>query len=199
MVGLGKLARDVRGVTVVEFAVVAPVMLIFIAGLLELGYVTFARSTLESAILVASRESRVAECPAEVADLLRSELTDRMEVVMSHDGQPPVLTVRSYGTNFSNVGNPEPFNDIDGNGSFDPGEPYTDTNGNGGWDVDMGKDGNFGAFGEVVEFSASFNVASLLPFFAAAVNNNEGFYTIRAETVVRNEPFKLATCSTGNP
>jgi hypothetical protein len=191
---LRQVLRDRGGVTIVEFAIVAPVMLLLLGGLLEMGYVAFARSTLESAILDASRTARVAECPGEAAALIEQEVVARMAVVVSHDGQPPVLTVRSYGEAFGNVGNPEPFNDLDGNGSFDPGEPFTDINGNGDWDADMGKTGDFGSFGEVVEFSARFNVASILPFVAALINDNQGFYPIAAETVVRNEPFKEVTC-----
>jgi hypothetical protein len=186
--------RDSAGVTIVEFAFVAPVMLVLLGGLLELGYVAFARSTLESAILDASRTARVAECPGEAAALIEAELVSRMAVVASHDGQPPVLAVRAYGGEFGNVGNPEPFNDLDANGSFDAGEPFTDLNGNGGWDADMGKAGDYGSFGEVVEFTATFKVASLLPFVAARINGNAGFYPISAETVVRNEPLKEATC-----
>ncbi|MBI1404032.1 MAG: hypothetical protein GC147_12570 [Porphyrobacter sp.] len=189
-----RLARDAAGVTVIEFAFVAPVMLFLLCALLELGYVAFARSTLESAILDASRRARVAECPGEAAGLIEAELTDRMAVVVSADGEAPVLTVRSYGDAFGNVGTPEPFDDRDGNGAFDPGESFTDINGNGQWDADMGRTGDYGSFGEVVQFSATFNVASLLPFVAARINGNAGFYPIAAETVVRNEPFKEATC-----
>lgn len=195
MLALRNLSRDETGVTAVEFAFVAPVMFLLLGGLLELGYVAFARSTLESSILVASRASKVAECPAQNAELIRAELADAMSVVASADGQPPVLIVKSYGTSFGNVGNPEPFNDINGDGEFNDGEAYTDINGNGEWDADMGKTGNFGAFGEVVAFSASFNVPSILPYMSEALNNTAGFYTIKAETVVRNEPFKEATCS----
>jgi hypothetical protein len=191
---LRRLMRDPAGVTIVEFALVAPVMFVLLGGLLEFGYVAFARSTLESAILAASRSARVAECPGEAAELIEEELVARMAVVVSHDGEPPQLTVRSYGNEFGNVGNPEPFNDLDASGRFDPGEPYTDINGNAQWDEDMGKTGDYGSFGEVVEFSASFNVASLLPFVAARINENDGFYPISAETVVRNEPFKEVSC-----
>jgi hypothetical protein len=188
------LLGDSSGVTLVEFALVAPVMFLLIGALLELGYVAFARSTLESAILDASRRARVAECPGQAAALIEQEVVDRMAVVISHDGAPPQLTVRSYGNEFGNVGNPEPFNDLDASGSFDPGEPYSDINGNGRWDDDMGRQGNYGSFGEVVQFTATFEVASLLPFVAARINDNEGFYPIRAETVVRNEPFKDVAC-----
>lgn len=189
-----RLMRDSGGVTIVEFAFVAPVMIVLLSGLLEFGYVAFARSTLESAILDASRSARVAECPGEAAELIEEEVVRRMAAVVSHDGEPPMLTVRSYGGEFGNVGNPEPFNDLDGSGSFDPGESYTDINGNAQWDDDMGKTGDYGGFGDVVEFNATFNVASLLPFVAARLNDNDGFYPISAETVVRNEPFKEVTC-----
>ncbi|KPP96670.1 MAG: TadE/TadG family type IV pilus assembly protein [Erythrobacter sp.] len=190
----GRLARERDGVTIVEFAFVAPVMFMLLLALLEMGYVAFARSTLESAILVASRESKVAECPAQTAELIEEELMERLAVVSTFNDKPPKLEVRSYGTNFRNVGNPEPFNDIDGSGTWDPGESYQDINGNGQWDDDMGKEGNFGQFGEVVEFSASMEVVSLVPFVAQAINGNEGFYALSAETVVRNEPFKDAEC-----
>jgi hypothetical protein len=189
-----RIRHDSAGVTLVEFALVAPVMLVMICGLLELGYVAFARSTLESAILDASRRARVAQCPGEAATLIEQELDDRMAIVISHDGAPPVLTVRSYGSEFGNVGTPEPFNDLDASGSFDPGEPYSDINGNGEWDADMGKAGSYGGYGDVVQFTATFNVASLLPFMAARINGNAGYYRIVAETVVRNEPSKDVTC-----
>ncbi|MCZ8137067.1 MAG: pilus assembly protein [Porphyrobacter sp.] len=189
-----RLLRDSAGVTLVEFALVAPVMFVLLGALLELGYVAFARSTLESAILDASRSARVAECPGEAAALIEQEVNDRMAVVISHDGAPPEFTVRSYGDEFGNVGNPEPFNDLDASGTYGPGEPYTDINGNARWDDDMGREGNYGSFGEVVQFTATFEVASLLPFVAARINGNEGFYPIAAETVVRNEPFKDVEC-----
>jgi hypothetical protein len=189
-----RLRANEEGVTAVEFAFVAPVMFMLIFGLLELGYVAFARSTLESAILDASRNSKVAECPAQNAALIEQELIDRLAIISTHNNAPPKLTVRSYGSNFGNVGNPEPFNDLDASGSWDPGEPYTDFNGNGQWDADMGKEGNYGQFGEVVQFTATVDVVSIVPFVAKALNKNEGFYAVSAETVVRNEPFKEASC-----
>lgn len=82
---LRRLGRDTGGVTLVEFALVAPVMFVLLGALLELGYVAFARSTLESAILDASRSARVAECPGEAAALIEEEVVDRMAVVISHD------------------------------------------------------------------------------------------------------------------
>lgn len=178
----------------VEFALVAPVMFVMIGGFLELGYVSFARSTLESSILEASRASRVSDCPNTNGPLIQASLNDTMTSVKSSDGQPPVLTVQAYGANFGNVGNPEPFTDANGNGVYDAGEPYTDMNGNTEWDSDMGKAGNYGGVGEVVQFSATYNVPSLFPFVSQIINDGEDFYTIAATTVVRNEPTQTVTC-----
>jgi len=189
------LAKDEDGVTVLEFAFVFPVMFLFVFGLLEVGYVLFARSTLESSVLAASRESRVADCPNENAQAIEDGIRDRMSVIASADGQPVQVTVESYGQEFGDVGNPEPYDDVDGNGTRDEGESYTDINGNGEWDEDMGEDGDFGSFGEVVRFTATYNVPSLVPWVAAQMNDGNDFYTIRSVTVVRNEPFIDAECA----
>lgn len=189
------LAGADEGVTAVEFAIVFPVMALFILGLLEIGYVLFARSTLESAVLVAARSSRVADCPNANAEAIEAGIIERMSVISSADDQPPVVTIESYGQEFGDVGNPEPLDDLNGNGVRDPGESYTDINGNGEWDEDMGEEGDYGSFGEVVRFTATFNVASLVPWVAEQINNGNDFYSIRSVTVVRNEPFKDAVCA----
>ncbi len=194
LVKMRHLCSDTSGNPAVEFAFIAPIVLLFIGGLLELGYVSFARSTLESSILTASRMSRAADCPAQQSAQLQEELNKRMDNVISADGNDPVLIVSSYGQAFGNVDSPEPFNDIDGNGQFDPGEPYTDVNANSEWDEDMGKSNDYGAYGEVVEFLATYNVRSLFPFVAEKINGGNGFYTITAKTVIRNEPYRDVTC-----
>lgn len=197
MIGLLRRLRERDdGVTIVEFAFVAPVAIFLIAGLIEFGYVLFARSTLESAVLAAARTSRVADCPNENAKAIEEFIQGRMDAVASADGQKAQVTVESYGQNFGNVGNPEPYDDIDGNGQRDEGESYTDINGNGEWDEDMGEDGDFGSFGEVVRFTATYNVRSLMPFISKEyASNGKGFYSIRSVTVVRNEPFTDTTCA----
>jgi Flp pilus assembly protein TadG len=190
-----KLRRREEGTTLVEFAMIAPVLFLLITGFMELAYVLFARSTLESAVMAAARSARVADCPAENAKVVEKMIQDRMTVISSADGQAAVVTVESYGQNFGDVGNPEPFDDANGNNERDAGESYTDVNGNGQWDKDMGATGAFGQFGEVVRFTASYNVTSLVPFVAAQINEGKNFYPIQAVTVVRNEPFREVTCA----
>lgn len=196
MIGLfRKLRRRNEGSTIVEFAILAPVMFLLIAGLMELAYVLFARSTLESAVMAAARSARVADCPKENAKAVEKMIQDRMNIISSSDGVPAIVLVESYGQNFGDVGNPEPFDDANGNDQRDDGESYTDVNGNGSWDEDMGASGDFGSFGEVVRFTATFNVTSLVPFVAAEINDGKDHYPIEAVTVVRNEPFREVTCA----
>jgi len=190
-----RLGRNEDGVTIVEFAFVAPVMILFITGMLELGYVAFARSTLESSVLSASRQSRVADCPNENAKEIKKFVQSRMSTIRSYNNEEVQLEVESYSGQFGDVGNPEPLDDLNGNAKYDPGEVYTDVNGNGKWDADMGKSGDYGSFGEVVRFTASYKVPSIIPFVANQVNDGKDFYEIASTTVVRNEPFKEATCA----
>ncbi len=192
---LKTLCRREDGVTAVEFAFIAPVMLMLIGGLLEVGYLTFARSTLENAVLTAARQSRVSDCPNENAEAIEEGIAERMSFVVSSDGEPPDVRVDSYGGNFGDVGNPEPFDDVNGSGQRDEGESYTDVNGNGEWDADMGSEGDFGSFGEVVRFTATFKVKSLVPAVSRQINSGRDYYTIESVTVVRNEPFREAACA----
>lgn len=195
MAALRKLRHNDDGVTIVEFAFVAPAMILLLTGLLEMGYVLFARSTLESAVLDASREARVSTCPTDIADGLRQRLKDRMSVIMSSDGNGATLEVDSYSGAFGNVGNPEPFDDTNNNGVRDEGESYTDVNGNGTWDTDMAVKGSFGGAGDIVRLTGSQKIPSLFPYFAKQVTGGRDHYTVTSVTVIRNEPFQEAECS----
>lgn len=187
------------GLAAVEFALLAPVMILMITGFLELGYVTFARSTLESATLEAARSASATECPANRDEEMRMMIARRMEVITSADGSGPNIVVKAYGGNFSDVHAPEPFTDEETkdrpkNKKWDTGESYTDLNGNGKWDDDIGVDGSLGAAGDVVSYTTSYNVASLVPFLSERLNNGRNYYPITASTVIRNEPVFRDRC-----
>ena len=54
-----RLRRDSRAVTIVEFAMVAPVMLLLLLGLFDLGYRSYASSVLQGALHDAARMATV--------------------------------------------------------------------------------------------------------------------------------------------
>ena len=128
------LLRDRRGVTAVEFAVLAPAMLVLICGSLEIGHMIFTRVALEGAVTEGAR--------AATASMEMSE-QDRLGVMQASVRRTmapfPLATGRSirvrtqvYRT-FSTA-YPEPYDDANGNSNYDAGEAYTDRNRNGRWD-----------------------------------------------------------------
>ena len=56
---LRALSRNSRGVTVVEFAIVAPVMMMLLMGLSDLAYQIYAQSILNGALQKAGRDATI--------------------------------------------------------------------------------------------------------------------------------------------
>lgn len=187
--------QDRGGTAVTEFAFLAPVMLLLVFGLLELGYVAFARSTLESATMMGARYAAAQSCLANREPGMQAIINTRMSDFGSADGQPVKIVFKAYGAQFGDVGNPEPYNDMNDNKKYDIGESYDDINGNGEWDEDMGREGSVGGAGDVVTLNTSFRLRPLVPFLAESINSGRDYYQIGSSTAVRNEPFFRNDCT----
>jgi Flp pilus assembly pilin Flp len=59
MAALRSLRRDKRGATIVEFALVSPVMILMMMGLGDMGYQVYAQSILNGAMQKAARDSAI--------------------------------------------------------------------------------------------------------------------------------------------
>lgn len=189
-----RLVSDVRGIAAVEFAMIAPAMLLIIMGTIEFGYVSSARSALEAAVIRGARQIAASDCPARRETILRDTVTNAMAHVASADGAAPRIESKAYAGQFGDVGEPEPYNDLNNNERWDTDEPFTDVNGNGRWDTDIGVSGSVGGAGQVVSYTATFNVRSLVPYVARLYSDVD-YHPIRATTVVRNEPlFRNTGC-----
>jgi Flp pilus assembly pilin Flp len=182
MTTLRALRRDERGATLVEFALVAPVLLLTLLGLFEMGYNYYIQAQLQGAIQKAARDSTI-----ETAMGKTSEIDDRVaNAVHMIVPDAQVGFSRTSYTNFADLSEPEDFTDIDGNGTCSDGEPFEDANANGTWDQDRGKLGQGGARDAVlyvvsVSYRRMFGVARLIGF--------PEMFTTEATTVVRNQPF----------
>jgi Flp pilus assembly protein TadG len=177
------LARDERGVTVVEFAIVAPVMLLMLMGFFDLAHTEYARSVLQGAMQMAARNSTL-ESGLTSQSTIDSYVTGQVTSVVGA-GATFTPTRLSY-SDFSSVGTPENYTDANHNGQYDPGECFEDVNGNGHWDADLGKAGQGGADDAVlytmtVSYKRMFPMARMLGWPA-----NQ---TISASTVLRNQPY----------
>lgn len=188
-----------KGIATTEFALIAPVLITLLCGFVEFAWVASSRAALESATMKAARLIAASDCPAQRETLLTQTVVKGMAHVKSSDGQPPKIESKSYASSFGDVGEPEPFVDVEPtqNGKYDLGEAYTDVNGNGKWDPDMGKSGSVGGAGQVVSYTATYRVKPMIPWLAKQFGDGREDYPIRATTVIRNEPvFRTTGCPT---
>lgn len=181
-----RFARANGGGTALEFAFVAMLLTLLIGGLLEVAMILFVEAAMEGGVRDASRFGITGFTPTavsreqQIVDIINS----RMMGLYTINGND--VTTRVY-SSFSNIGQPEPFIDANGNGIYDAGESFTDVNGNGQWDADMGASGAGGA-GQVVVYQVSIDwrplTPLLLPFLGAG-----GTVRLTSALAVRNEPF----------
>ena len=176
------LLRDRRGATLVEFALVAPLLHLLLLGMFDMGYNYYIQSQLQGAVQQAARDATIegaagqeSKIDARVARAVR-QIVPSARISFSR---------KAYAT-FSEVGQPEDFSDIDGNGTCNDGEPFEDANDNGTWDRDRGTDGFGGARDAVlyvvsVSYKRAFGVTAFVGF--------PDTFTTQATTVLRNQPY----------
>lgn len=179
------LRGDRRGAVLVEFAILAPVMLVMLMGIFDLLYQVYAQSILNGELQKAARDSGIEGGAANTAVIDAKVQTMVKKIAPSATF---TSTRKSYDT-FSEVA-PEPFTDSNGNGVRDPGECFTDENGNGSWDQDPGAAGQGGASAVTVytmtaTYPRLFPIASLLGWPTTQ--------TVSATTLLKNQPYATQT------
>lgn len=177
-----RLAHDNSGATIVEFALAAPVLLIAILGLLDLGHNMYTASIIHGAVQKAARDSTI-EGAADKAGALDDRVTDMVRHIAP--GATLEFDRTSYAT-FSEVRKPEDFTDLNDNGVCDANEPFEDANGNNIWDADAGREG-FGGARDAVLYQVT--VTYNRPFPVNRLIGQPGTFTTTARTVLRNQPY----------
>jgi Flp pilus assembly pilin Flp len=178
-----RLLRDDAGVAALEFALIAPPFILLILGTIEVAVVIFIGSSIEAAVLQASRfgitnglppgmsrEERVTEIVAEGTYGLVDMDTVEIETLIYES--------------FEDIGQPEPFEDPNDNDAYDEGEPFTDVNGNGEWDADMGAAG-LGGPDAVVVYTVTYDWGIITPVMRNLLGDSVRHVSSIA---VKNEP-----------
>ena len=183
-----RLFRDTGGSTIVEFAIVFPVFILMIIGTIEIAVVIFIGSSIESAVLQASRFGITGGSSSGIS---REERV--LDIVGENtyglvDMESVEISTLVYGS-FADIGEPEPFEDDNGSASYDEGEPFTDVNGNGTWDPDMGAAG-LGGPNDVVVYSVSYDWGIMTPIMQAILGDSVRHVS---SVAVRNEPYILGS------
>lgn len=180
---LARRLRDAReGVTAVEFALAAPVLLVLLMGMFDMGHMAYLNAVLNGAVEKVARNSAL-----ETANTTTSDQTISTIMAGVAPGSSVTTTRKSY-YDFTDVARPEAWNDANGNGRCDNGESYTDENNSGSWEADIGKTGNGGS-GDVVYLTATMTYRPL--FKVPFTGNPNGTRTLKATAVTKNQPFGI--------
>ena len=182
MIRQPKLWRDNRGAAAAEFALVAPVMLMVLYGMFDLGHGQYTRAMLEGAIDKASRRATIEGATVAGID---GEVTTAIRQIAP--GATVTFSRTTY-SDFADVGMPEDYDDVDNDGSCNNNEPYEDANGNGTYDLDRGKTGNGGAR-DAVLYKVNVSYKRIMPIGSLIGQSN--ITSLNATTVLRNQPFGI--------
>ncbi len=183
-----RLRRDRRGSTIIEFAIVAPVMMLLMMGLGDLLYQVYAQSVLNGAVQKAARDSGIEGGSGNVSTIDGAVQTIARQIAPAATF---VATRKSYDS-FTEVA-PEPFTDTNGNGVRNAGECYTDVNGNGSWDADPGSTGQGGA-SAVTLYTMTMTYPRVFPVAGLFGWSNSN--TISATTLLKNQPYATQVTNT---
>jgi hypothetical protein len=178
-----RLVRDARGVTIVEFAIVLPVLCMLLLGALDLGYRAYAAAVLQGALQEAARMSTVG---GKSMDEINQRVHERLSMFTSH-GTLAISTASYF--DFTRVDKMEPIVADHGGDPNTPdvsGDCWTDVNNDGGWD-EQGRSG-VGSAEDVVRYRATLTFPHILPVGSFIPGWNDDV-VISAETMLRNQPY----------
>lgn len=178
-----RLRGDQQGVSVVEFALISPVLLTMLMGLLDLSYNVYTAQMLQGAVQDAARKSTIEGAGTNSA-AIDGVVTTAVRAIA------PTATMtfsRKAYNNFGNVNRPEDYDDVNADGTCNNGEPFEDANNNGNWDIDPGQVG-FGGARDAVLYQVNINYPRAFPIFAFIPGQGNTF-SMTAKVVLRNQPY----------
>lgn len=183
---LRRFWRANEGVSAIEFAIVVPVLLLLIFGIVEFATIMLVANIMENATSISSRLGKTGYTASgqSRSDTIRASVIARAGGLV--DSNKLTITSKFY-KQFDQINNAEPWNDANGNGLAEVGE-YTDINGNGQYDSDMGLAG-FGNAEDIVVYTVNYPWSIMTPIMREIIGNGNGEFPITARAVVKNEPY----------
>ena len=180
------LMRAEDGVTALEFAIVAPVLMMLVFSIIEFSLIMMVYNVMEGATATSSRTGKTGYTGTGLTrqQTILNAITTRAGSLLD----PDKLTMTSkFYKQYDQINDPEPFIDANGNSMRDSGESFTDINGNGIWDADMGSSG-YGSAGDVVVYNVTYPWPISTPIISQFIGNG-GIFNITTHAVVKNEPY----------
>jgi Flp pilus assembly protein TadG len=176
-----RLTGDRSGATIVEFAFVAPVLVLTLLGLFDLGYKSYVASVLQGALHDAARMATVGDRTTAQID---TAVNARLHAFST--GATITIAKKSY-SDFAGVKVAEKItSDTVPLNQYNSTDCYEDYNGNGAYDTDRGKSG-LGNSEDVVNYDITISYPRLFPLtklMGLPANDS-----VHGSTVLRNQPY----------
>lgn len=168
------------GASAVEFALIAPVFLMLMMQIFNLGQMVYGKVLLAGATEQAARSSALETADTAAADAIVSGIVKKVLA-----GATVTSTRKNY-NDLDDLARPERWSDTNNNGTCDANEAYVDENRTGSWESDVGGSGNGGA-GDVVLYTVTvaYNPLFTVPFAPGSWRRT----TLSAVAVRKNQPY----------
>jgi Flp pilus assembly protein TadG len=177
----GALRRDEKAATIVEFALILPVLCMLLLGTLDLGYRSYVNSVVQGTLHDAARMATVGGV---TTAQIQTFVQNRLQAFSRN--ATITTTTRSY-SDYSGVKVAETItNDTAPFGVYNPGDCFQDANGNGVYDTDRGRGGT-GNSEDVVYFEVSMTYPQIVP--VGRLFGWGSTVTTTQNTVLRNQPY----------
>jgi Flp pilus assembly protein TadG len=187
---LQRLRSDKEGITIVEFALVSPVLMLLVCGTMELSYDLYQRSVIQGVVQRAARAASVGGMTSgQIDTYIKAKVKPALPKSSRELANTITIVKKSY-FNFSNVNKREKLTkDINNDGAYNSTtDCYEDGNRNGNFDLvaSSGNDGLGGA-DDIVYYEVKATTPRLFP--VAGMFGFTEDVTITTQTVIRNQPF----------
>lgn len=178
-----RVKDDRRGISAVEFGLLAPVFLLLLMGSFDLAYQVYVRSVTLGALETLTRAITIEGVDETTAvNQLRSNI-----LIVSP--QATIDVDRGSVSRFNQFGAMEPITvDKNGNGQLDTGDCWLDIDDNGSRNaVTLGKD-NIGGADDVVRYDITVGFDRLFPLYQLFGQAQRG--GVAVSTMIRRQPFE---------
>jgi Flp pilus assembly protein TadG len=185
-ISAGALARDEAGVTIVEFAMVAPVLCLVLLGAFDVSHTLYTRAALQGIVQKTARDSTLESGAITTQQTaLDNKVKDQVRALANN---ATIDITRRYYRTFTeaSAARAEVFTDTNSNSTCDNGEPYEDANRNNSWDKDGANSGQGGAK-DATLYTVTMSYPRFFPIYNLVGGSNTTKVT--ASTVLRNQPY----------
>lgn len=191
---LRRLARDKKGVSVVEFGLMIIPFTLVMVGLVDISYQMYVHSVLQGAANDAARiisvESPNIGSTGTLTDRVKQLIQTRMQAI-DMSGADYTVTADTY-YRYANHGKPEKLTyDRNGNGVVNSGDCWLDSNPNGIWDSSTSARTGTGGADDVIQLTVNLKMPRLIPVGRLWGDTNQ--LDMNVTTAVKRQPYKEQT------